>query len=105
MGLFYKPYRDGDSAHFTPLPDIGDWKFESDFGGHQFRFCNPRYEQCLVWIRRNEWKTARRTTPVEWRIMHPNGNFDTGANGKTRQFKSPERAIKALEADFDPLGA
>jgi len=103
-GFKYEPYKPEDgkrSAHYEPLPDIGDWKFESDFMGNQFRYTNQKYPACIAWIRRYERGEGYRQ---EWRILHPeSGSYSYGANGKTREFKSPERAIKALEADFDPI--
>lgn len=103
MTCKFVPYLNGDSAHFTSLPDIGEWKFQSDFFGDRFRYVNPNYEQHLDWVRRRGiWTPKGRITPVEWRIVLPNGDYDRGLNGKVREFKSPERAIRALEIDFEP---
>lgn len=101
MEFRYKKYAPEDgvkSAHFTPLPDIGEWKFESNFGGDQVRFANPKYAEVIAWIKPPYW---RKEDP-KWRILMPGGIYDRALNGKTREFKTPERAIKALEADFDP---
>lgn len=99
FSLGYKPNQ-GRSAHYTPLPDIGGWKFESDFMGDQFRYVNPAYAECISWIRRKGWTAEGWRLISEWRILLASGNYDRGSNGKVRQFKTPERAIKALEADF-----
>lgn len=107
MTFKFEPYTDEmPSAHYTPLPDIGDWKFESNFDGTIFRYTNPAYAECISWIRRRyDYSGAMReylaTPPLEWRILLPSGAYDCGAGAKYRQFKTPERAIKALETTFD----
>jgi hypothetical protein len=87
-----------------PLPDIGEWKlFDRDRIGTQFQYRNPRYEAYICESRYWTWEDERQVKKSRWTIC-VRGFFTIGKNGHVRYFKTPEGAIRALEAEHEAMG-
>lgn len=92
----WKAYLEGDSAHFTPLPDFDGWKFYSDFDAVQFRYYHPDYNWFFFSERYFLPDDRKFPHGLRWRVAH--AEFGYCLNSR---YKTQKGAIRAIEARGD----